>query len=106
MFKQLAGYSFSAISSNAARTAEITKAEKVQSLPFMASSTLAIMSLGKRMVLFVVGGTDGILKFDKQESPRNTIVLRIVCTDDTIKSALQTQCQSVIIHLIEERGLP
>lgn len=51
-----------AISSNAARTAAITKAEKVHSLPLMAFSTASTTSLGKRMVLLVVGGVVGILK--------------------------------------------
>ena len=41
-------------------TAAITKAENVQSLPFIAFSTLSITSFGKRMVLLVVAGTDGI----------------------------------------------
>ncbi len=53
---------YSSIFSNAARTAAMTKAENVQSFPWMAVSTCSITSLGKRMVLFVVGGIDGILK--------------------------------------------
>ena len=51
------------MSSSAFLTAAITNAENVQSLPCMAFSTSSMMSLGKRMVLFVVGGIDGILKF-------------------------------------------
>src|SRR5699024_10553048 len=47
--------------SRATRTASTTKAEKVQSRPRMASSTASLMSLGKRMLLLVVGGILGIL---------------------------------------------
>ena len=47
--------------SRATRTASTTKAEKVQSLPRMASSTWEMTSLGNRMDLLVVGGTAGIL---------------------------------------------
>ena len=48
--------------SRATLTASITKAEKVQFFPCIAFSTFSIISFGKRMHLFVVGGTDGILK--------------------------------------------
>lgn len=48
-------------SSNAARTAAITKAENVHSLPRIVFSTLFTISLGNRMVLLTVGGMDGIL---------------------------------------------
>ena len=48
-------------SSKAARTAAITKAEKVQSFPTITASTAAITSLGNRIVLFVVGDWLGIL---------------------------------------------
>ena len=48
------------ISSKAARTAAITKAEKVQFLPWIAFSTSSTTSLGKRIVLLIVGGVDGI----------------------------------------------
>ncbi len=51
---------FSSNSSKAARTAAITKAEKVQSFPRMASSTCSITSFGNRMVLLVVSGMEGI----------------------------------------------
>ena len=37
-------------------------AEKVQSFPLIACSTASTTSFGKRMVLFVVGGVEGILK--------------------------------------------
>ena len=47
--------------SNAERTAAMTKAEKVQSFPVIVASTFSMTSFGKRMVLFVVGGIDGIL---------------------------------------------
>ena len=49
-------------SSTAARTAATTKAEKVQSFPWIRDSTRSIRSFGNRMVLFVVGGIEGILK--------------------------------------------
>lgn len=47
-------------SASAARTAAMTNAENVQSFPWIAFSTDSTTSLGKRMVLFVVGGVDGI----------------------------------------------
>lgn len=62
---QLYDYFSSLISSRAARTAEITKAEKVQFFPLIASSTSVTTSFGNLIVLFVVGGIDGILKVDK-----------------------------------------
>ena len=52
----------SSTSSTAARTAAMTKAEKVQSFPWIRDSTRSIRSFGNRMVLFVVGGLEGILK--------------------------------------------
>ena len=52
----------------------MTKAEKVQLFPLIASSTLLIRSFGKRIVLLVVRGMDGILNLDIR-IPRNTIVL-------------------------------
>lgn len=55
---------FSSRSSIAALTAAITNAEKLQSFPQITFSVLSIKSLGKRMVLLVVGGTVGILNFD------------------------------------------
>ncbi len=67
----------SSISSNAIRTAAITKAEKVQSFPSIAFSTEAITSSGKRMVLFVVDGELGIWNF-AIITPRNTFVLLLV----------------------------
>ena len=45
--------------SSAHRTASTTKAVKVQSLPWIWASTCSITSLGKRMLLLVVGGTAG-----------------------------------------------
>lgn len=63
-------------SSSAARTAAMTKAEKVQSFPRMASSTCSMTSFGNRTVLLVVGGTDGNLN-DPTKTPRNTVVLQI-----------------------------
>ena len=56
-------YSSSWRFSRATRTASTTKAEKVQSLPRIAFSTCSTTSLGKRMLLFVVEGTLGILNF-------------------------------------------
>ena len=44
-------------------TASTTKAVKVQSFPFIASSTSSIILLGNLMHLLVVGGIDGILNF-------------------------------------------
>lgn len=41
----------------------MTKAENVQFLPWMAASTSSTTSDGKRMVLLVVGGVEGILNF-------------------------------------------
>ena len=61
---------FSFKSSRAARTAAITKAENVQSLPLIAFSTSSTTSVGKRIVLLVVGGVVGILNFP-MEIPRN-----------------------------------
>lgn len=87
----------SSISSKALRTAEITKAEKVQFLPFIASFTLAITSFGNRMVLLVVGGIEGILKFDTL-SPRNTIVLLTICSNVNEKSELRLQCRFFIVQ--------
>ena len=49
--------------SRATRTASTTKAEKVQSLPRMVSSTSDITSTGKRMLLGSVAGILGILNF-------------------------------------------
>lgn len=50
-------------SSNAARTAATINAENVHSLPLIAFSTSATTSLGKRIVLLMVGGVSGILNF-------------------------------------------
>ena len=55
-------FSEDSTSSTAARTAATTNAENVQSLLQISASTLSIKSLGKRTVLFVVGGIEGILK--------------------------------------------
>ena len=52
--------SISRTSSKAARTAAITKAENVQFLFWIAFSTPSTTSLGKRIVLLIVGGVDGI----------------------------------------------
>lgn len=49
--------------SRATRTASTTKAENVQSLPRMVSSTSDITSTGKRMLLGSVAGILGILNF-------------------------------------------
>ena len=49
--------------SNIILTAAMTKAEKVQFFPWMAASTFSMTSFGKRMVLLVVGGIEGILNF-------------------------------------------
>ena len=62
------------MSSIAALRAAITNAEKVQSLFLIKFSTSKMISLGKRMVLLVVGGVDGILNFDITY-PRNTFVI-------------------------------
>ena len=55
--------------SRATLTASTTKAVKVQDLPDIAFSTSSITSLGKRMLLVVVGGTDGILNFRNNITP-------------------------------------
>ena len=62
------------MSSIAALKAAITNAEKVQSLFLIKFSTSKMISLGKRMVLLVVGGVDGILNVDITY-PRNTFVI-------------------------------
>lgn len=49
--------------SNIIFTAAMTKAEKVQFFPWMAASTCSMTSFGKRMVLLVVLGMEGILNF-------------------------------------------
>ena len=79
-------------SSSAWRTAAMTNAEKLQSLPRMASSTCKITSLGKRMVLFVVGGMDGILNlltFSTSQYTCNAIILRQTNLKICIAFALQ-----------------
>ena len=48
-------------SSNAARTAAITNAEKVHSLPFIAFSTPSTTSLGNLIVSLIVGGFSEML---------------------------------------------
>ena len=50
-------------SSSAARTAAMTNAENVHSLPLIAFSTPSTISLGNRIVLLMVGGVSGILNF-------------------------------------------
>ena len=60
--------------SSATLTDSITKAEKVQFLHFIASSTCSITSFGKRMHLFVVSGIDGILNSFIQSPLRASLV--------------------------------
>ena len=90
-------FSCSFKSSNAARTAATTKAEKVQSLPRIAASISSSISLGKRTDLFVVGGTLGILK---------AIVL--TCNTFYMTSVLQS-CRNMrninVLHLHRNRRL-
>lgn len=57
---------------------------------------LSITSFGKRMVLLVVGGMEGILKLDTQ-SPRNTNVLHTVYDKYIAMYALQTTCVRTIL---------
>ena len=78
--------------SSATFTASITKALKVQEVPLIAISISSITSLGKRMHLFVLGGTDGILNFLIIYHLCNTILYKKifnVCITNALQKALQ-----------------
>ena len=85
---------------SATRTASTTKAENVQFFPWMTSSTFCKTSVGKRMVLLVVGGVDGILKV-AIFIPRNTIVLLLLYEYIIKLSALQTQYKYAMLGLFD-----
>ena len=73
-------------SSSAARTAAITNAENVQSFPWIACSTASTTSFGKRMVLFVVGGVEGILKLPTH------VTSQYICTASSLHPQLAKVC--------------
>ena len=75
----------------------MTNAEKVQLLPSIAFSISSMMSLGKRIVLLVVGGMDGTLNF-LIRSPRNTSALQLVLSERPLVYALQLYCN--ILHVL------
>ena len=90
-------------SASAARTAAMTNVEKVQSFPWIAFSTASTTSLGKRMVLFVVGGWTGS-ESGPLRSPRNTFVLHSVYADSAKKYAMRLQCSSAIMFQGDRNG--
>lgn len=80
-------------SSNAARTAAITKAEKEQSLPLIAFSTSSTTSLGNLIVLLTVGGFSGIINLlIYYPSVSIAFVLHLAYGKISKKYALQMQC--------------
>ena len=87
-------------SSRAARTAAITKAEKVQSLPLIAFSTPSTTSLGKRIVLFTVGGFSGILNLPIADTSISiAVALLLAYGIGGGKYALRLQCVFVTMGL-------
>ena len=80
-------------STNAARTAAITKAEKVQSLPLITFSTSSTTSLGNLIVLLTVGGVSGILNLlINYPSVSIAFALHLAYGKISNKYALQMQC--------------
>ena len=80
-------------SSKAAVTAAMTNAEKVQSLPWMASSTCCTTLDGNRIVLLTVGGVEGILKF------AIPVTSQCKCIANSVKYRKLKICIAIAMHI-------